>query len=51
MDHVMMCGKNPTMGWSKSKTVFSKIKSAIMGRKLLSGAELACGNLQEECVG
>jgi hypothetical protein len=44
MDHVMMCGKDPTMGWSKSETVLTKIKTGIMGRKLLLGAELACGN-------
>ena len=50
MDHVMMCGKNPTTGWPKSKNGFSKIKTAIMGRKLLLDAELACGNLQEGSV-
>jgi len=40
----MMCGIDPTMGWPNPKTAFSKIQTAIMGRKLLLDVELACGN-------
>jgi len=46
----MMCGKDPTMGWPNSKTAFSKIQIAIMGRKLVLDAKLARGNLREENV-
>jgi hypothetical protein len=41
-----------TQSWagSKQKNSFSKIKIAIMGRKLVLDAGLACGNLQEESI-
>jgi hypothetical protein len=44
----MMCGKNPTIDWPNTKNCILKIKTTIVGRKLLLDVELACGNLQEE---